>query len=124
MIILTIFFAVFFFINSPFKNGSTINGIMLILSNSFLPAAVVVLVVPFFIWVGRTGLFDVVAFGLIAFGESFKKDITHKYESPYQYRQVQEQKRHDHQPYLIPYFIIGFSALVLAVIFTVIYMCM
>lgn len=121
---MTIFFSLFFFINQPFAEGVKINKIILILSDSFLPAGIVTLAIPAFILIGRTGMFDIVVFGLIAFGESFKKDITHKYESPYQYKEVQDRKRHERKPYLIPYLILGGTALVLSLIFTIIFMCM
>lgn len=123
-VILTLFFCLFFFINDPFSEHVIPSQIVMILSNSFLPAGVVNLAVAGLILIGRTGLFDTVAFGFIVFGESFKKEVVRRYDSAYTYKRIRDEKRRANPPYLLPYWVLGAAALAISLAFTIAYMCM
>lgn len=90
------------------------------LSDGFFASGSVVLCISLLIVIGRAGLFDTAAFGFVVFGESLKKDSTHKYKDAYDYKQKLEDKRRVNKPFLLPYWILGAAALALAVIFVII----
>lgn len=123
-VILTLFFALFFFLNEPFSEHLIPSQIVMILSNSFLPAGVVNLAVAGFILIGRTGLFDTVAFGFIVFGESFKKEVVRRYDSAYTYKKIRDEKRRANPPYLLPYWVLGGVSLGIAIVLTIVFMYM
>ena len=123
-VILTLFFTLFFFLNDPLSGHLIPSQIVMILSNSFLPAGVVNLAVAGFILIGRTGIFDTVAFGFIVFGESFRKEVVRRYDSAYTYKKIRDDKRRANPPYLLPYWLLGGISFGIAVVLTIVFMCM
>ncbi|MCQ2798493.1 MAG: DUF3899 domain-containing protein [Bacilli bacterium] len=77
-----------------------------------------------FILIGRTGLFDTVAFGFIVFGESFKKEVVRRYDSAYTYKKIRDEKRRANPPYLLPYWVLGGVSLGIAIVLTIVFMYM
>lgn len=117
-LLLTIIFIPVFLANS-IPSGFDKYIVLRSLGDAFFAGAAATLLGTVLILIGRSGLFDTAAFGFVVFGENFRKDGKHKYKDAYEYKTRQIERRNVNKPFLLPYLIIGSSALVLAVIFTV-----
>ncbi len=84
--------------------------------DAFFVSGVVTLVIPAFVFLIRTGSFDVLNYGMYRFFESFKKDKEKRWDSALDYKNYFGEKREKNKPVVYPYFVIGFTLLLVSII--------
>ena len=85
----------------------------------FIPGFSIISVI-LLVLVGRAGTFDVVSYGFLRLGESFKRTMTKSFEDAYQYAEFKKDQRLKRGIYVLPFFIIGGLLICLALIFALI----
>lgn len=64
-----------------------------ILSDSFLVVGILATCIALLLFVSNEGTFDIFVYGLKSFWSFFKKDISRKYDTFYDYRTARQEKR-------------------------------
>lgn len=64
-----------------------------ILSDSFLVVGILATCAALLLFVSNEGTFDMIAYGLRTFWSFFKRDMTRKYETFYDYRVAKQEKK-------------------------------
>ena len=83
-------------------------------------AASIDIAILLFVWIERSGAFDVFNFQFYRFFESFRPDGIKRWDTAYEYKIEKEEKRRRSGPYYWPYLIISSIFLVAAIVLLVI----
>lgn len=90
-------------------------------SDGCFVSAAVLLSSAALVGITRLGTFDILAYSFYRLFESFRAGDVKKYDTYYDYRNAKAESRHHSRPSYLPFLIIGAIALVLALIFTLIF---
>jgi hypothetical protein len=107
-----IFFAIILFLNGDYSFNGFSDAL-------FIPGFTLIAVILFML-VGRAGTFDIVSYGFVRLGESFRKSHTKSFEDAYQYSEYKKEQRIKRGVYALPFLIIGGLFVILALIFALI----
>lgn len=86
-------------------------------SDALFASGAGVIVIALFIWIARTGTFDILGYSFYRLGESFKPGMDKRWDTFYDFREEKKQKRSLTRPLLWPYFSMGVLLMILALIF-------
>ncbi len=64
-----------------------------ILSDSFLTVGITAICIALLLFVGNEGSFDILSYGLQAFWSFFRKDMSRRYDTFYDYRMARQKKK-------------------------------
>lgn len=90
------------------------------LSDGFLVPGAVLLSIAAFIYIGRSGTFDVTGYSFMRLGESLRREQRKSFKDPYEYASFKHEQRIKHKPYYWPYLVIGLLGVALAIIFALV----
>lgn len=106
-------FLLYFFLRSDY----TLRGY----GDALLVSGAVVIVIPLFALIGRSGVFDVVAYSFYRLGESFRKGTVKRYDTAYDYKLHKKEKRSQSKPYFLPFYIVGGALLAIGIILSLVF---
>lgn len=87
------------------------------LSDGFLVPGAILLSIAGFIYIGRSGTFDVTGYSFMRLGESLRREPRKTFKDAYDYAAFKNEQRNKNKPYYWPYLVLGGLGVALAILF-------